>query len=38
MLHTKGKIIHKDIKPENFRIKDDKVFIIDFGLNSLQDK
>ena len=24
---------HKDIKPENFRVKDDTVYIIDFGIS-----
>ena len=30
-LHKVG-FIHKDIKPENFRILNNKVVIIDFGL------
>jgi serine/threonine protein kinase len=27
------KIIHKDVKPDNFRIHDDQVRIIDFGIS-----
>lgn len=27
----KHEIIHRDIKPDNFRVKNDKVYIIDFG-------
>ena len=30
-IHNAG-FIHKDIKPDNFRINDNKVYIIDFGL------
>lgn len=31
-LHKNGHI-HRDIKPESFRLKDDKVYILDFGLS-----
>jgi serine/threonine protein kinase len=30
-LHSVG-YIHKDVKPDNFRIQDNRVVIIDFGL------
>jgi serine/threonine protein kinase len=29
--HNKG-FIHRDVKPENFRIHNDRVYIIDYGL------
>jgi serine/threonine protein kinase len=32
-LHKLAKVVHGDIKPENFRIHDGKVKMIDFGLN-----
>jgi serine/threonine protein kinase len=38
IVHEIGNIIHKDIKPENFRIKDNKLFLIDFGLSNYYDK
>ena len=31
-IHDRG-IVHRDLKPENFLIKNNKVFIIDFGLS-----
>lgn len=31
-LHQRG-FIHKDVKPDNFRIKDNEVYLIDFGLS-----
>jgi serine/threonine protein kinase len=31
-LHQDGKFLHKDIKPDNFRIQDNQVKIIDFGI------
>lgn len=32
MLHREAKLLHKDIKPDNFRIQDGQVKMIDFGL------
>ena len=29
-MHSTSRV-HRDIKPDNFRIMDDKVYIIDFG-------
>jgi serine/threonine protein kinase len=31
-LHKLGKVVHRDIKPDNFRMHDGKVKMIDFGL------
>ena len=31
-LHEVTKYVHKDIKPDNFRIKDGQIKMIDFGL------
>ena len=30
-MHTISKYIHRDIKPPNIRVKDGKVYLIDFG-------
>ena len=35
LLHSKAKLVHKDIKPDNFRVQDDGVVkMIDLGLVS----
>jgi serine/threonine protein kinase len=31
-LHKLAKVVHRDIKPDNFRMHDGKVKMIDFGL------
>ena len=31
-LHSEAKLVHKDIKPDNFRIQDGQVKMIDFGI------
>ena len=30
-MHNKG-YIHRDVKPDNFRVHNDQVYLIDFGL------
>jgi len=32
-LHEKGKKLHRDIKPDNFRVHNGNVKLIDFGLS-----
>ncbi|MBI4245169.1 MAG: protein kinase [Planctomycetes bacterium] len=34
--HTKG-VIHRDIKPHNILLSDNKTFVLDFGIAKLQD-
>jgi tRNA A-37 threonylcarbamoyl transferase component Bud32 len=31
-VHQELGVIHKDIKPDNFRVKDGNVYLVDFGL------
>lgn len=31
-LHKLAKVVHRDLKPDNFRMQDGKVKMIDFGL------
>jgi serine/threonine protein kinase len=31
-IHCQALVLHRDIKPDNFRIQDNQVKIIDFGL------
>jgi serine/threonine protein kinase len=33
-IHSKG-VIHRDIKPENFMFKNDKLYLIDYGLSTM---
>ena len=33
-LHKLGKAVHRDIKPDNFRMQDGKIKMIDFGLTT----
>ena len=35
-IHECG-VIHCDVKPENFMIKDEKIYLIDFGVSALVD-